>query len=213
MVTRATIHVSTDEHQARFELIAWLAYPSNDRLRHRARKYLREYACFRSGLRITTRPERLESALHAIDRNLDYHFMAGEIFRGQIFDAVGEMQNHPAMFRQLSTKKISRIWANQKISGDERNIRRALASASPILHLAVGACDGLTARPALLTQSHPGLTENVIHEAPGLLLNDTRYWTQNAIRVASEIAEHAKWTNHRREKHLAALSVFDLPPA
>jgi hypothetical protein len=208
------ISVPSDEYQARVELIAWLAYPSNERLRLRAKNALRDLARLHLAEKPLERRDRLDPALQAIDKQLDRHLFAGEIFRQQLFDAFGAKYGLASKFDGASTKATARRIAEHKKNGDENNERRIMRGASPIVHLAIGACDGLDAQPKLLTGPHPSdLVAQAGVKIPGLLLNDERHWTTRAVQVAQEQLRMANLVNHPRANYLLAVSIFDPPTA
>lgn len=202
------INVPADEHLARIELISWLAYPRNERLRQRARKVLVDLARHHIGLRTELRRDRLYAALRRIDLNLDRNLLAGEYFRRQVWELDAFL---PASFGVVSTKYISRFLTEKRYSTDEREVRRMFSNASPILHLAVGACDGLAERPGILTRRAHGAAGIAGREVPGLLLDGSRKWTASAVHVAGEISARASKINHPRANDLVALSIFPLP--
>ncbi len=206
------ISVPDNEYQARVELIAWLAYPCNPRLRNRAKIALSDLARYTQRMTTQLRRDRLEGALQRIDLSLNRHLLCGEVFRRQLFELRSSKHGLQTMFDSVSTKAFARRAADSYFRADEREARRMMALAAPILHLAVGACDGLAERPGILTRLAQGKAGQIGVKVPGLLLNDSRYWTARALGLAQNLKSEATELGHPKASLLADLSVFPLPP-
>jgi hypothetical protein len=206
------ILVPSDEYQARVELIAWLAYPANNKLRDKARERLGDLARAQVGQKTTLRLDRLDGPLQRIDIGLSRNLLCGEIFRRQLFDKVQPTYGIEDRFAAHSNKAFYRRAAEGGYRSDEREGARMMSSAAPILHLAIGACDGLAERPGLLTRPAQGQAGTHGATVPGLLFNDTRHWTRRAVDLAIATKRRALELDDHRAVRLADLSVFPIPP-
>lgn len=210
------ISVPNDEYLARVELIAWLAYPQNERLRLRAVSAMHDLARHMLQQRMELRKDRLDSTLLRIDHFLDRNLLAGELFRRQLLERLEiqlDGQGLRPLFDVSSVKAMSRRMADARYRSDEREARRLFAHATPILHLAVGACDSLAERPGILTRQARGIAGQNSARVPGLLLDETRQWALRAVRIGQELKSEALKLGHPRAGQLADLSVFPLPPS
>jgi len=124
------------------------------------------------------RKTRVEASLLRLERELDRHLLAGEIFRRQIL----VRQYDDGVFGNVSTRSFAqRFVEDPRTPGYEASnvIRDYWTRAKPLLHLAVGICHGLPRRPSLQS----------------LVFSDFK-WVTQAVRQAEQIRQLAIEVRH-----------------
>lgn len=136
------------------------------------------------------RKRDVERTLNRAEERLNRALFAGEFFRQRSLIRAGDGVFF-AWDRRYAAGLVRAVKSHHSRM-EEPNIRRAYWDAQiPILHLAVGICDGWRGRPGLTPTD---LTDDQLadwHRAmprPDLkfLLFEAKPWTKNALRVADE---------------------------
>ena len=138
------VTIPADEFEARPAIVAWLAYPSNDRFRDRAMEAVTDWARWRVRMPLVGRKARVEATLVQIAKEVNRSLLAGEMFRRQVID-----REAPSIFGQSSTRQFARRLTDWRGAAQSTNIRDFWSKRRPVLALAAGACAGLSQRPDL----------------------------------------------------------------
>lgn len=189
------VTIPADEFEARPAIVAWLAYPSNDRFRDRAIEAIADWARWRVRRPLVGRKARVESTLVQLAKEVERSLLAGEIFRRQLID-----REAPSIFGPSSTRQFARRVADWREVAQSTTIRDFWSKRRPVLALAAGACAGLSQRPDLAD-----------------LLFGEREWASRALTEAESMRSLALSVGHDAAEHLhrfgpvdAARPVFDI---